>query len=288
MPTIFSPTDISEGNVPTREDLLEAQDQIHQTLSRAYADNHIAGATSYGSVCKGGRRFDNASDLDWLIVMNDLPGMFSSPALEEIQKIVSTKHIAWGGPVIAADTLRHGLHHIGPLLYGIKTSKERIVIGKDPVDISGELGIDPYESRRIRNILSATSRYGIERMAINKAGDNMADSVQQSVDMFQETYRNMIVYAAGKDNHPYTLGFGSYQRLFDSKLSEAESTAGAEVNAFLKKYRSMLSRVCSEPFHKNKRMRLKLASFLEKQSSLPLYASMFTTGNCKILDQESL
>lgn len=273
---IFSPNEYHQNKQPSENDFDSAIELSSEVLNELYNCQDIVGATLYGS-CVGDRQnWTIASDIDWLIIFSSLEQQLECNDLLKISVHFQSLNIPFNSPITNINSIERGYHNIGPLLFGIRSTPKRIVIGQDPVQVFNRYG---FVSTReyLERALANTSRFFFENVStIDLSSDGLTKRIQLSIDYFDDIFRSMIILFANTNSIDSPI-FNTeyYVDSFSSLISEECIEIVKTVAAFKSEYRSILSSNSSNEYYEE---------FLRDNISLVFLIARFCLMNGDIVD----
>jgi hypothetical protein len=190
--------------------------------------------------------FGEASDLDWIIIFESIEAMFDSIEFAEVQCLLREAHIPFTSPVISIPDIENEKHLIGPLIYGIRQTVNRIIIARDPVELFDEYGYNNIAI--LSHMFASYPRYFFELVVsqyrlCQKNEEILSALLQMSVDYTVDTCRSMVAIRAEAEDRVFDLTFDNYRALYQKDIKEEDMVIGNSIFEFLSEYKKWLSEV---------------------------------------------
>lgn len=242
MPHVFTLSGMENlGRRRPRPDAHAAGRALVELLAIANKKGDVIGASSYGSRGNAQGLFDECSDFDWIIVFDSLQSMCRSDELGRLHGVLKRYGIALSSPVVALESIQFKNHLLGPVMWGIRQTPVREVIGRDPVEIFDAYGGVDYELN-LSMMFASYPRFFYEFVAANRRRAKAEINVlirllQKSVDYFADTWRSMIGLAAVREGRILPMTFESYKLLYGDRIPKEALRCGERVMSFVRTYR---------------------------------------------------
>lgn len=290
MSKIFSPTEIENDEFPASEGAIQTVAIGAQHLvEQAYIQGDIVSASSFGSLYGKNAQPNRTSDVDWLLVFQDLDRMLTSKNFAEMQLALRDTHVPFNSPALSMESVASGNHLIGPILHGVRQAAHRIIVGEDPVDLFYRHGIRKNSREILSRMFATYPRHLFEKVSAGyalaeKSNQTLLEILQSATDYFIDTYRSMIVADEPEDDFSSPVTFDVYSAKYQSKIPTEAFECGERVNQFIEEYKQTVAGTVTDisqqtDVAERQKIIATYAGFLQSYRSISRDALLFCQAN---------
>lgn len=277
---------VNNNNFPNIESLLKADKKVEEVIKTLVEQDKIIAASSFGSLYNDPINISVTSDLDWIVIFKDLKSITESKELTKLLVYLEENNVPIDIICLWEEIVKVGNHTICPILYSIKSSINRKILGKDPLEIFKQNGIEKNKLQIIYNLFSTYTRYYFEdsRLFLKAVNDEntMINLFQKSVNFYSEVYKTMIVSESKLDNYSTLSTFENYEKMFKNKINQEIIIKGKEIEKFIHSYKEIINSVVKESGIELKNKLLsEYIKFLKSNMKIIILCMEFCQSNIK-------
>lgn len=245
MPILYTPKQLLHGEVPTVSTIRGLPFLIQDALEAMLNAGEIVGATSFGSLFVPEAPVTCASDIDWFIIFSETRHMLESQHWRVLQGELSRRHVQFYTASLAMEHVRTGNHTLCSLLHGVKQADQRLITGKDPLEIVRMHGGTQNSVERTLQLFSSFTRFFFENYVnlydLHNTYDGAVRLLTEMVSLWKDIIASMIVATLPEDG-ALPVRWSVYEQLYAHRFSRDVLAGGACVAKFLEDVRERMER----------------------------------------------